>query len=176
MAFKTWIKLRYEEKGPAKWLAFFLELIAVIALFGLMLLTCIDVFGRYLFNRPVSGGTELTEIGLAVVIFAVMPVVSWRGGQIVVDLIDLVLKQSIIKYLSLFSAFIISFSLFFIGIRIFELGQRSNKRGITTEFLHIPSGYVIEYIAIMCWLTALSMVTYGVYRILIQEKTKQNNN
>lgn len=168
MAFKTWFKLRYEEKGPAKWLAFLLDLIASLALFSLMLLTCIDVFGRYLFNNPVNGGTELTEIGLTIVVFAVMPIVSWRGGHIVVDLIDRFLNKYILKSLSLFSAFIVSVSLFFVGIRIFELGERSNKRGIVTEYLNIPSGYLIEYIAVMCWLTAISMITYGVYRIIKQ--------
>src|SRR5690625_3627836 len=88
MAFVTWLNRHYEERGPLKWLAFLLELLAAVALFLLMCLTCIDVVGRYFFSRPLIGATELTEIGLSFVIFAAMPVITWRGGHIVVDLID----------------------------------------------------------------------------------------
>lgn len=47
MSFSAWITAHYEEKGPVVWLAFFLELVAAITLFFMMMLTCADVFGRY---------------------------------------------------------------------------------------------------------------------------------
>jgi len=50
------------------------------------------------------------------------------------------------------------------------LAERSIGRGVVTEFLGMPSGYVVMYIAIMSWATALGMITYGVYRILFQNK------
>ncbi|MBP0050213.1 TRAP transporter small permease, partial [Marinobacterium sp. AK62] len=59
MSFGAWIKAHYDEKGPAIWLAFFLEAVSALVLFGLMALTCVDVVGRYLFNSPLHGGTEL---------------------------------------------------------------------------------------------------------------------
>ena len=170
MSFGAWMKAHYDEKGPAKWLAFFLELVSSAVLFMLMALTCVDVVGRYLFNSPLHGGTELTEIGLAVMVFAAMPVVTWRGGHIVVDLLDRFLGPVLVKILSLLAAAAISGSLYFLAWRIFELGERSIKRGVVTEFLGMPSGYVVMYIAIMSWATALGMITYGVYRILFQNK------
>lgn|SRR5690554_1077967 len=170
MSFGAWMKAHYDEKGPAKWLAFFLELVSSAVLFMLMALTCVDVVGRYLFNSPLHGGTELTEIGLAVMVFAAMPVVTWRGGHIVVDLLDRFLGPVLVKILSLLAAAAISGSLYFLAWRILELGERSIKRGVVTEFLGMPSGYVVIYIAIMSWATALGMITYGVYRILFQNK------
>ena len=170
MSFSAWIKAHYDEKGPAKWLAFFLEMVSSAVLFILMALTCVDVIGRYLFNSPLHGGTELTEIGLAVMVFAAMPVITWRGGHIVVDLLDRFLGSVLVKVLSLFAALVISTSMYFLAWRIFELGERSIRRGVVTEFLGMPSGYVVQYIAIMSWATALGMITYGVYRILFQDK------
>jgi len=168
MSFSAWMKEHYDEKGPVRWLAFFLESVSSVVLFILMTLTCVDVVGRYLFNSPLHGGTELTEIGLAVMVFAAMPVVTWRGGHIVVDLLDRFLGSKLVKVLSVLAAVVISSSLYFLAWRILELGERSIKRGVVTEFLGMPSGYVVMYIAIMSWATALGMITYGVYRILFQ--------
>ncbi len=171
MSFTAWLKTQYDEKGPARWLAFLLELIAAVMLMALMLVTCIDVVGRYVFNNPIPGAIELTQISMAILVFAVMPVVTWRGGHIVVDLLDSYLNPLVLKVLALLSAIIISISFYFIGMRIFELGARSIRRGEVTEFLGIPSGYLVQYIAIMSWVTAAGMITYGVYRILFQDKS-----
>ncbi|SEB16650.1 TRAP transporter small permease, partial [Marinobacterium iners] len=135
MSFSAWLKKHYDEKGQALWLAFFLEVVASVVLFILMALTCVDVVGRYVFNSPLHGGTELTEIGLAVMVFAAMPVVTWRGGHIVVDLLDRFLGSVIVKVLALFAALVMSSSLYFLAWRIFELGERSIGRGVVTEFL-----------------------------------------
>lgn len=170
MSLATWVNRHYSEKGPAKWLVFLLEVVAASVLFLLMLITCLDVAGRYLFNIPVPGATELTRLGLALMVFAAMPVVTYRGGHIVVDLLDNVLGQTVLKVLGLVSALIISSSMYFLGVRIFELGERSIQRGVVTEFLGMPSGYISEYIAIMSWLTAAAVITLGVYRTLFTPK------
>ena len=49
---------------------------AALVLFCLMVLTCIDVVGRYFFSMPVTGGFEMTEILLASLIFAGLPLVT----------------------------------------------------------------------------------------------------
>lgn len=173
MAFIAWMNLQYEEKGPIKWLAFFFELIAVVVLFALMVLTCIDVVGRYLLSNPVKGATELTEMGLAIVVFSAMPVITWRGGHIVVDLLDSFLPNVVIKVLVWVSTLLISVSLYFAAIRIFEIGARSLKRGITTEFLDIPVGVVVQYIAILSWVTAAGLIICSLLNsINLYNKTK----
>ena len=82
MSFGAWLKVHYEDKGPAKWPVFLLELLASVVLFLLMLITCIDVVGRYLFASPLPGATELTEVGLAIMVFAAIPVITWCGGLV----------------------------------------------------------------------------------------------
>jgi TRAP-type C4-dicarboxylate transport system permease small subunit len=165
MSFISWLNANYEDRGPMKWLAFFFELIAASTLFALMVLTCIDVVGRYFLNSPVLGATELTEIGLAIVIFSVMPVVTWRGAHIVVDLIDIFIKDSVLRILSLVSALVIFSSLYFVSFRIWALGARMIKRHITTDFLHIEVGFLIQYIAILSWLTGISALLYFVMSV-----------
>ena len=173
MTFANWFKLHYPEPGPLGWVAFILESIAVSGLFFLMLLTCFDVGGRYLFNDAVDGAVEITQIGLAIVVFAEMPVLTWRGGHILVDLLDSFVSQTVIRVLSLVSALIIASSFYVVAIRIWQLGERQLRRGVVTEFLGLPSGYLVEYIAIMSWFTAAGMLTYGIYRIITTNKTDE---
>lgn len=167
MALSAWITAHYEEKGPVAWLAFFLELIAAVTLFFLMALTCADVFGRYFLDNAVDGTTELTEMGIAILVFAELPIVTWRGGHVVVDILDRAMGSTVIKVLGLLSAFLMSTSLYFLAVRIYELAARSHRRGEVTEYLQMPVGYIVEYIAIMSWVTAGAMITYGIYRLLV---------
>jgi len=64
-----------------------LERAGVAALFILMVVVFIDVVGRTLLNRPLPWGTELLEVVLAVLIFALYPVLALRSSHITVDLI-----------------------------------------------------------------------------------------
>ena len=169
MSFSAWLSTHYEEKGPVKWLAFFLEVVAALTLLFLMLLTCTDVLGRYLFNNSLDSASELTKICIAVLIFAEMPIITWRGSHVVVDIFDKFIGKTAIKVLALLSIFIMSISLYFVAHRIFYIGARSLRRGEVSEYLAIPMGYIVQYIAIMCWVTAGAVITYGIYVLLFQK-------
>jgi TRAP-type C4-dicarboxylate transport system permease small subunit len=170
VSFNHWLNENYSEQGPIKYVAFCLEAISAITLFCLMLLTCADVAGRYFFSNSVDGTTELTEVAIAIMIFAVLPVITWRGGHVVVDILDSYFSSKVIQALSLLAAFLISSTLYFLGVRIFELAARSLRREEITEYLEFPIGYIVQYIATMSWITAAFMITYGVYHIV---KTEQ---
>jgi TRAP-type C4-dicarboxylate transport system permease small subunit len=57
-------------------------------LLGMMLLTFVDVVGRYVFNRPLRGAFEVTELMLLVLIFAGLPLVSYAGEHALMDFVD----------------------------------------------------------------------------------------
>ena len=57
-------------------------------LLAMMLLTVVDVVARYVFNRPLRGAFELTELMLVVLIFAGLPLVSYADEHAVMDFID----------------------------------------------------------------------------------------
>jgi len=156
----------YQEKGPAKWLAFILNLLAALSLMGLMIITCIDVIGRYLLNSPLTGSTELIEMGLGIVIFAAFPVISWRNEQIVVDMLDRFTPLIINLIRTLLLNLVSAATFYFLGDRILTLGKRSLSYGEESEFLGIPLGWTINFIGIMCWLAALALVTFGIYRAI----------
>ncbi|MEE9332389.1 MAG: TRAP transporter small permease [Methylophilaceae bacterium] len=154
------------EKGPIKWLALFLNGLAAITLFALMLITCVDVIGRYVFNSPLVGSTELTEMAVGIVVFSTFPIISWRRENIVVDILDNYVSPKLDFIRTIIINCVSTIALYFIGQRIILLGKRSLGYGEVSEYLAIPTGWMINFIGIMCWVTAFLLVTVGIYRSL----------
>jgi TRAP-type transport system small permease protein len=63
-------------------------------LFAMMTLTFVDVVARYVFNRPVGGAFEVTELMLVVLIFAGLPLVSYADEHVTMDFVDRLLRPS----------------------------------------------------------------------------------
>ncbi len=127
-----------------------------------MVVTCIDVFGRYVFNAPLTGSVELTEMALGILVFSVFPINAWRNEHIVVDLFDKFTPPIVHLVRTALLNIIAATALYFLGQRIITLGNRSLSYGEVTEYLAIPLGWVINFIGVMCWLTALSLLTLGI--------------
>ena len=154
------------EKGPAKWLAFLLNLIASVTLFSLMVVTCVDVIGRYVFNAPLSGSIELTEMGLGILVFSVFPVNAWRNEHIVVDMLDKYTPPIVHLVRTMLLNVIAAIALYFLGQRIITLGNRSLSYGEESEYLAIPLGWTMNFIGAMCWLSAIVLLTLGLLKAL----------
>jgi TRAP-type C4-dicarboxylate transport system permease small subunit len=80
---------RWERRADAV-----LGIAASVILMAMMLLTFVDVVGRYVFNRPLRGGFELTELALLVLIFAGLPLVSRADEHVTMDFIDRLLAPA----------------------------------------------------------------------------------
>lgn len=72
---------------------------ASIILLAMMVLTTVDVVARYVFNRPLRGAFEVTELLLLVLIFAGLPLVSFTNEHAVMDFIDRVLGGRALRVL-----------------------------------------------------------------------------
>ena len=70
---------------------------ASIILLAMMVLTTVDVVARYVFNRPLRGAFEVTELLLLVLIFAGLPLVSFTSEHAVMDFIDRVLGRRTLR-------------------------------------------------------------------------------
>lgn len=146
------------EDRLGKWIESYLGGSAAIILFVLMILTFVDVVGRDAFNAPVPGGFEITQILMAALFFTGIPVVSWRGEHVVVDLFDGITppavnkwKQVVITLLSAISMAVVAWQCWVLGI---DLGE-SNQ---VTEHLAIPVGPILIFIAIMSGITSILLV------------------
>lgn len=65
-----------------------LGLIAAVILFGMMALTFVDVFMRYIVGDSIRGSFEITELMMVILIFAGLPLVSRKDEHVTVDLVE----------------------------------------------------------------------------------------
>ena len=127
-------------------------------LFCLMAMTCIDVAGRYLFNAPLDGATELTRLMMAVIIFAVLPLVSWREEHVSVDLLDQVFPRRLVNARQLLLNLIGAVALGVVSWRVWILAERAAQYGDFTEYLEIPLAPFSYFMSAMSAVTALALL------------------
>ncbi|MCP4315017.1 MAG: TRAP transporter small permease [Hyphomicrobiales bacterium] len=138
-------------------------LLASVALFALMVMTFADVILRSVLNAPIEAATELTRMLMAIVVFAVLPVLSSRDGHIVVDLFDRLFRGSLINRLRDAVISIICGAMLILPAgRVLVLAERARSYGDLTEYLNIPQFYIGWFIAIMTYITALVLLLRGV--------------
>ena len=68
-----------------EWLAKACAVIGGVVMVAITLITTGSVLGRWLFNKPLLGDTELVEFAMALAVAAFLPLCQWRGGNIIVD-------------------------------------------------------------------------------------------
>jgi TRAP-type C4-dicarboxylate transport system permease small subunit len=132
-----------------------LGIAASILLFGMMLLTFADVVARYLLNRPIRGGFELTELALLVLIFAGLPLVSHADEHVTMDFIDRLLPARVVEaWIRLMHA-VIAAIMFFLTWQVWIRATRVSSYGDTTDVLRVVLGPFVYFMAAMIALTGL---------------------
>ena len=63
-----------------------------------MLLTFFDVFGRQIFNAPISGSNELTEIAMGMIVYIGLPLVCIRREHITIGLLAGLFRGRLLRW------------------------------------------------------------------------------
>ena len=121
----------------------------------MMVLTFFDVVGRYLLNRPIRGAFEVTELGLVVLIFAGLPLVSHADEHVTMDFIDRVLPDRIRRAWIRVMHAICAAIMFFLAWQVWLKANRIAGYGDTTDVLLIPIGPFVYFMAVMIGLTGI---------------------
>lgn len=116
---------------------------AAAVLFLMMIVTAVDVVGRYFFNKPLAGGFEITEIGLALLIYCALPLVSARREHIVIDTFDVFMSQGVKTFLNRLSDVVCFIALSGVGYILFKRAVRVAEYGDTTHVLLLPLAPVV---------------------------------
>jgi len=132
-----------------------LGIVAGTVLFILMMLTTVDVIGRYVFNRPLLGAFEVTEMMLAALIYCGLPLVSQRREHIVIDTFDPFMAPRFKRVLDVIAEVLCSASLFGLAWLILGRARRVAGYGDTTDVLHLPLAPVVYLMATMLLVAAL---------------------
>lgn len=135
-----------------------LGVIAAIELFCLMILTCVDVVGRYFFNSPVHGGFEITEMLLAGLIFSALPLVTLRGEHVTVDLLDPITPAPLLRLQHVIACIIGFLATAYLATRLWIRAETMDAAGETTAQLKLKIAYLTYGMAILMALTAIALL------------------
>ncbi len=142
-------------KTFATWLQRVFGVTAAAILFAMMMLTAVDVIARYVFNKPINGGFEVTELMLAILIYCGLPLVSTRREHIVIDTFDPLFAPAFKRALDIAAEVVCTLAFAGIGFLIFLRAQRIASYGDTTSTLRLPLAPFAYLMAFMIVVTAL---------------------
>jgi TRAP-type C4-dicarboxylate transport system permease small subunit len=132
-----------------------LGIAASAILFLMMLLTFVDVVARYLFNFPLRGGFEITELMLLVLIFAGLPLVSHSDEHVTMDFIDRLLPEGGRRFVVRAVHAVCAAVMFFLTWQVWIKAGKIAAYGDTTDVLKITVGPFVYFMAAMILLTGL---------------------
>lgn len=137
---------------------FLFGLFGAVLLFVLMAVTFVDVLGRNVINKPLTGASELTEVLLALIIFLMLPQVALRQQHIVIDLIDGVAGRIGRAVLDIFAALISAAMFGLIAMQLWVLGDKSAGYADATPSLGIPLAPVFYVLAVLAAINVLAFL------------------
>ena len=146
---------RLRSPQAREWLERLLGVIAGAVLFAMMMLTAVDVVGRYVFNRPVAGAFEVTEMMLAALIYCGLPLVSQRRDHIVIDTFDYLMSRGVKRGLDMMAEVLCSLTLFGLAYLVFGRAARVAQYGDTTTVLRLQLAPVAYLMAVMLLVAAI---------------------
>lgn len=140
--------------------------LAAFVLFVLMVMTFSDVILRSAFNNPIESATELTRFFMAIIVFASLPMVSWKGNHIVVDLMDPFFNRVMSRIRDIVIDLSCGIMLLWPAKRVWDLAERAREFGDVTEYLGFPQHIIAWFIAVFTFLTAIVFIARGITRIV----------
>jgi TRAP-type C4-dicarboxylate transport system permease small subunit len=141
---------RWERRAEA-----LLGVAASAVLFAMMVLTFVDVVARYVFNRPVRGAFEVTELMLLVLIFAGLPLVSYADEHATMDFIDRLLGPRGQRALRATVHVLCAAMLFLLTSLVWRKADRIWGYRDATDVLRIVYGPFVYFMAVMIGLTGV---------------------
>lgn len=135
-----------------------LETFSSIMILIMLLLTFVDVIGRYLLGAPIFGASEMVSALLALVVFSGLGIANARDSHIVVELFDTRIRRIaprsydvIVQGFSILAMCLIAFVLF-------EIALESYQQGARTFVLEWPLFYVTGAISFLAIVSVVSQV------------------
>ena len=141
-----------------------LGFVAALVMFGLMAVTCVDVFGRYFLSMPVRGGFEITEMLLATLIFAGLPLVTLRNEHVMVDVLDALVPEWLFRLQHVMACLIAFVATAYLSWRLWIRAVSMVAAGETTAQLKFTIGYLTFAMSILMAVTALALLVLACRR------------
>ncbi|MFD2043835.1 TRAP transporter small permease [Ornithinibacillus salinisoli] len=151
---------------------YFQQIIANVFLLLIMTIITFDVLGRNLFNQPLKGTYEMTELGTALIVFFALAMTHRKGDHITIDFLVDRFSEKGKRALNVLVEIVIAIVLLFMARQMFGNGIRMMERNSTTTDLALPVHpflFIIAFTLVVFMLTAiLKAITY--FRLAVDKE------
>jgi TRAP-type C4-dicarboxylate transport system permease small subunit len=121
-----------------------------LVLLAMMALTFVDVGGRYLFNAPIPGAFEITQLLLAVMVFTALPIVTGREQHVSISLVEQTLTGAVKKVQCVLVCLIGAVCVGYLSLMLWRQGERLARYGDYTAYLKLPLAPYAFLMAVLC--------------------------
>jgi TRAP-type C4-dicarboxylate transport system permease small subunit len=141
--------------------------LSVVVLILMRLFIVVDVIGRYLFLRPITGSIDFVILMMVIVVFPCFAHVTVLKRHVRTDIIFDTLSERGRGVIDIINSIC---SIFIIGLITWQLGARvvsiiQNPPGITTEYFQWPHFPFIALAALGCGLMTLVLIIWLIHSI-----------
>lgn len=148
--------LQHSYGSGLKWARRGIVFLGGIMLLVMMAMTIIDVIGRYIFNSPLGGAGELTELLLVSVIFMGLPAVTLEKEHVTVDLVTARLPSWLERWRILAIGILSAVTLAVIGWQLGIHAGRIGAYGDVTTTLRIPISPIAYFCSACTFVSAIA--------------------
>jgi TRAP-type C4-dicarboxylate transport system permease small subunit len=149
-----------------------LGLLSAIPVALIVVLTFVDVFGRYVFSSPIRGSVEIIEYAMAMLIFTALPLITRHRQHVSVGLLDGVTKGAVQRLrltvcdaISTAALALMTWRLAVQSLADWQAGQATVVLGLP----HAPLGFAMTTLAAMATIAMLGLS----WRSLSSKETPQ---
>ena len=129
--------------------------VAGMALLAMVLVTVVDVFGRYVLGKPVTSGHALVQALVFVVVFLGLPLLSSMRGYMQVELLKTALPPPLARIRERLVESAAAVCLTAFGLQFLWQGRYYSYRGEFIEMLEIPLAWFAFLGGTLCLFAAL---------------------
>jgi TRAP-type C4-dicarboxylate transport system permease small subunit len=123
-------------------------------MFAMMLLTFCDVVGRQVFEAPILGSNELTQIAMGLVVYIGLPLVCIRREHISIGLLAGLFRGSALRFQHAFLNLLFAATTFVWARQVWIQGEAVERSNSVLMFLQVSTAPYIYFMSIMTFAAA----------------------
>ena len=162
------MNLKHIDKKLA-WFSSALSYLGAFSLFTMMGLTTVDVVGRYLFNRPITGVFEITEYLVLILIFSFIGYTQSKKGHVAVDILLPLLPAKLKKLIDVANHLICLSLMGLITWMGVTKALELRVVGEASPNLHIPAYPFAFYLVLGCFVMCIELLRSVVQLIFFSQ-------
>ena len=133
-----------------------LGVISCVLLFSMMMLTFVDVAGRYIFSSPLPAAYEMIAFVMPGIIFCALPHVNLKEGHVTIDLLDGFLSDGVKRWQAVIVNLFSAAALAFIAWRLWVRSRDHLRFGEVTDELYLELWIFSSVMSVLCAIATIA--------------------